>query len=149
LSLTGAAIDQIFGTALLIILVLAVTDKKNVEMPHGTSAIVIALTILAIGVSFAHNCGYAINPTRDLGPRLFTFVAGWGSQVFSSGRYFFWVRQINKSHGTAFWFGHRLLLFRCSNYFNFLFSRFLLCVPCWEPLLAAFCTCFSFQITFK
>ena len=32
----------------------------------------IGLTVLAIGISFGYNCGYAINPARDLGPRLFT-----------------------------------------------------------------------------
>ena len=32
----------------------------------------IGLTVLAIGISFGYNCGYAINPARDLAPRLFT-----------------------------------------------------------------------------
>ncbi|TNN67014.1 Aquaporin-3 [Liparis tanakae] len=29
------------------------------------------------------NSGYAVNPARDLGPRLFTAVAGWGTEVFT------------------------------------------------------------------
>ena len=32
----------------------------------------IGLTVLAIGISFGYNCGYAVNPARDLAPRLFT-----------------------------------------------------------------------------
>ena len=32
----------------------------------------VGLTILAIGVCFGFNCGYAINPARDFAPRLFT-----------------------------------------------------------------------------
>ena len=32
----------------------------------------IGMTVLAIGISFGYNCGYAINPARDLAPRLFT-----------------------------------------------------------------------------
>ena len=32
----------------------------------------IAFTVLGIGISFGFNCGYAINPARDLAPRLFT-----------------------------------------------------------------------------
>lgn len=91
MSISGAIIDQIVGTCLLIIVVLAVTDKKNVEIPHGTSAILLGSTVLLIGVSFGHNCGYAINPARDFGPRFFTFIAGWGSQVFTAGNYFFYV----------------------------------------------------------
>ena len=38
-----------------------------------------------------YNSGYAINPARDLGPRIFTLIGGWGTQVFSAGRYFFWI----------------------------------------------------------
>ena len=44
-----------------------------------------------IGMSFGYNAGYAINPARDFGPRLFTAVAGWGSEVFRAGNGWWWV----------------------------------------------------------
>jgi glycerol uptake facilitator-like aquaporin len=91
LSIFGGFLDQVVATTLLIIIVLAVGDKRNVEMPHGTAAIIMGLTVVLIGTSFAYNCGYAINPARDFGPRLFTAMAGWGSQVFTAGHYFFWI----------------------------------------------------------
>ena len=47
--------------------------------------------VVAIGVSFGFNAGYAINPARDLGPRLFTAVAGWGGGVFTAGGGWWWV----------------------------------------------------------
>ena len=38
----------------------------------------VGVTVLGIGLSLGHNCGYAVNPARDLAPRVFTFLAGWG-----------------------------------------------------------------------
>ena len=42
-------------------------------------------------MTFGYNAGYAINPARDFGPRLFTFVAGWGVDVFRAGNSWWWV----------------------------------------------------------
>ncbi len=47
--------------------------------------------VVAIGVAFGFNSGYAINPARDFGPRLFTFLAGWGRGVFTAGHGWWWV----------------------------------------------------------
>ncbi|KAF0695317.1 Aste57867_13876 [Aphanomyces stellatus] len=44
-----------------------------------------------IGMSFGLPTGYALNPARDLGPRLYTAVAGWGLSVFTASNYYFWV----------------------------------------------------------
>ena len=52
---------------------------------------VIVAIVLLIGMTFGYNCGYAINPARDFGPRLFTAMAGWGSKVFTANDYFWWV----------------------------------------------------------
>ena len=45
---------------------------------------------MAIGMCFGSNCGYAINPARDLGPRLFSAIL-YGSYVFTAADYFFWI----------------------------------------------------------
>ena len=46
--------------------------------PAWLAAPLIGGLVVAIGVAFGFNAGYAINPARDFGPRLFTAVAGWG-----------------------------------------------------------------------
>ena len=77
-SVWGPLIDQIVGTAFLLIFVAAITDKRN-QAPRGNiSPLVVGLAVAAIGMSYGANAGYAINPARDFGPRLFAFFAGWG-----------------------------------------------------------------------
>ena len=91
LSIAGGFVDQVVGTALLMCGVLAVTDSKNSAPPGWLAAPLVGGLVVAIGVSFGFNAGYAITPARDLGPRLFTAVAGWGGAVFTAGGGWWWV----------------------------------------------------------
>ncbi|KAM9001834.1 aquaporin-10 [Sarcophilus harrisii] len=91
LSLENGFLDQILGTAMLIVGIFAIIDTKNKGVPAGLEPVAIGLLILAIGLSMGANCGYPLNPARDLGPRLFTYVAGWGPEVFSAGNGWWWV----------------------------------------------------------
>lgn len=101
LSVFGGFFDQVIGTALLVLVVMALSDKKNAEIPHGVAAILVGFTITVIGLAFGFNCGYAVNPTRDFAPRLFTLIAGWGGQVFSANNYFFWVPIVGPMVGSV------------------------------------------------
>jgi MIP family channel proteins len=87
----GGFIDQVVGTALLVGVIFAITDSRNSPAPAGLAPVVVGLLVLLIGATFGFNAGYAINPARDLGPRLFTFVAGWGGDVFRAGNNWWWV----------------------------------------------------------
>lgn len=79
---------QVLGTAVLITGILAITDTRNHAVPRGLEPVAVALLVLAIEVSMGSNCGCPMNPARDLGPRLFTLLAGWGTEVFR------WVRAV-------------------------------------------------------
>lgn len=91
LSLFGGLVDQIVATALLAIGLLAVTDERNAAVPRAAVPALAGALVLLIGLTFGFNAGYAINPARDFGPRLFTAVAGWGSAVFTAGNGWWWV----------------------------------------------------------
>jgi MIP family channel proteins len=91
LSTMGGVVDQVVGTALLVGVILGITDTRNSAPPAGTTPIVVGLLVVLIGATFGFNAGYAINPARDFGPRLFTFVAGWGGEVFTAGNNWWWV----------------------------------------------------------
>jgi glycerol uptake facilitator protein len=98
-SAVGPLIDQIVGTAFLLLFVVAVIDARNSAVGSNLAPLAIGLAVLAIGNSFGANAGYAINPARDFGPRLFAYFAGWG-KVALPGTYnspgfnfsnYFWV----------------------------------------------------------
>ncbi|XP_053575754.1 aquaporin-10, partial [Bombina bombina] len=91
LSISNGFLDQVMGTAMLMMGILAILDSQNKPVPKGLEPIVVGMLVFSIGLSMGANCGYPINPTRDLGPRLFTYVAGWGADVFRAGNYWWWV----------------------------------------------------------
>jgi MIP family channel proteins len=91
LSLAGGLVDQVVGTALLVLVIFALGDARNFAPEPRLGPVLVGAAVVLIGMSFGLNAGYAINPARDLGPRLFTFVAGWGVDVFRAGHGWWWV----------------------------------------------------------
>ncbi len=78
-------VDQVVGTALLTGLILAIVDKFNTPPGANLAPLMIGLVVVAIGISFGGMHGYAINPARDLGPRLFAVVAGFKNNGLTDG----------------------------------------------------------------
>ncbi|XP_034157370.2 aquaporin-10b [Pangasianodon hypophthalmus] len=91
LSVWGGVVDQVIGTAALMVCVLALGDSRNVPAPPGLEPVLVGAVVMVIGVSMGSNSGYAINPARDIGPRVFTFIAGWGDEVFRAGAGWWWI----------------------------------------------------------
>ncbi|MFE8944259.1 MIP/aquaporin family protein [Streptomyces sp. NPDC007856] len=92
----GPLIDQIAGTAFLLMLIAAVLDVRNQAVRANLAPLVVGFVVAAIGMSYGANAGYAINPARDFGPRLLTYAAGWNSLAFPgsvSGVYsgYWWI----------------------------------------------------------
>ena len=84
-------LDQVIGTALLLLLIFAITDELNVPPGANLAPLMIGLVVVAIGMSFGGMHGYPINPARDFGPRLFTVVAGFKNNGLSDGPRVWWV----------------------------------------------------------
>ncbi|MFG1855333.1 MIP/aquaporin family protein [Actinomadura geliboluensis] len=88
----GAFRDQIIGTAILLFLVLALVDPRNSPPLANMAPLIIGFVVVAIGMAFGSAAGYAINPARDLGPRLAQYITGYGSAWRDQyGDFYFWV----------------------------------------------------------
>ncbi len=61
----GGLVDQIVGTALLLLLIFAISDAKNLAPDPKVAPVVVGLIVTVIGMTFGYNAGYAINPARD------------------------------------------------------------------------------------
>ncbi|MGH3282459.1 MAG: MIP/aquaporin family protein [Trebonia sp.] len=95
----GPLIDQIVGTAFLLILIVALIDARNTAVGSNLAPLAIGFAVAAIGMSYGANAGYAINPARDFGPRLFAWAEGWGGVAlpgsYNNGgvtfSWYFWI----------------------------------------------------------
>ena len=71
-------ITEIVGTFVLVLGVLAILAPVNLNpetgFPQGFGPFLVGVLVWSIGLSLGGSTGYAINPARDLGPRLAHFV---------------------------------------------------------------------------
>ena len=84
-------LDQLIGTGLLLLLIFAISDEFNMPPGANLAPVLIGLVVVAIGMSFGGMHGYAINPARDFGPRLFTAVRGFRNNGLTDGSRVWWV----------------------------------------------------------
>ena len=75
-----ALLTEVLCTAVLALVVFGLTDNRNAAAPPGYLApVIIGLTVAALISIAAPLTQACFNPARDFGPRLFTFLAGWGT----------------------------------------------------------------------
>lgn len=89
--LQAGFLDQVIGTGLLLLFIFAITDEFNMPPGSNMAPLMVGLVVVAIGMSFGGMHGYAINPARDFGPRLFTVVAGFRNNGITDGNRVWWV----------------------------------------------------------
>lgn len=95
--------DQVVGTFFLVFFIYALIDPKNSGFAKLKAAwpLMVGLAVVAIGISFGTDAGYAINPARDFGPRLFAWFAGWGQNAFPGPGYYWWIPIVGPLVGGA------------------------------------------------
>jgi len=78
-----ACIDQAAITAIFVGTIFALTDEKNAGVGSNLAPLLIGLCVTTIGASFGLNAGFGLNPARDLGPRMFLSLSGWGTKPWT------------------------------------------------------------------
>lgn len=81
---------EVVATSILMAMVLAVGDETNAPPSDGLSALVLGFVVVMIGMSFGWPTSYAISPSRDLGPRLFLYMVGYGKELWTHNSYW-WI----------------------------------------------------------
>src|SRR5438270_1747917 len=84
-------LSEFLATAVLLVGVRALTDRRNAAPGGYVEPLALGGLVWAIGLSLGGLTGYAINPARDLGPRLASALLGWGPAVFLSHGGYFWI----------------------------------------------------------
>jgi glycerol uptake facilitator protein len=75
---------EALGTAILVLVIFAITDERNSERPRTLTALTVGLTVTLLISLLAPLTQAGFNPARDLGPRLWSALAGWGSVPFAA-----------------------------------------------------------------
>jgi len=91
----GPLLSEIVGAALLVGVLLGIIDELGTPVRANLAPFVVGLLVGGIGLSFGANTGYAINPARDFGPRVFAGIAGY-DKLALPGDYgwvnsYFWI----------------------------------------------------------
>jgi aquaglyceroporin related protein len=91
MSTTGQFFSEFIASAILMFCIYALRDDDNLGSGNLTP-LALFFVIFGIGACFGWETGYAINFARDFGPRLVSYMLGYGHEVWSAGNYYFWVR---------------------------------------------------------
>ena len=88
----GAAAVEGFGTAVLVLVIFAVTDRRNASLPAKYLApLLIGFTVAVLIALFAPLTQAGWNPARDFGPRIVAYFAGWGDIAIPGPSAGFWA----------------------------------------------------------
>jgi aquaglyceroporin related protein len=87
---TGQFFSEFLASAVLMFMIFALKDDGNLGAGKLTP-LALFFVIFGIGACFGWETGYAINLARDFGPRLTSYMLGYGHEVWAAGNYYFWV----------------------------------------------------------
>jgi hypothetical protein len=92
---------EVIETTILQFGIFTLEDMSNVGaekfLPLG-----LFFLIFGLGACFGFETGYAMNFARDFGPRLMSYMVGYGLKVWTARHYYFWVPIVAPFIGCTF-----------------------------------------------
>lgn len=88
--LGNAVWSEILNTMLLMLIILGICDERLTPAVNF-KPIAVGLLVFTLGTCTGWCSGYAMNPARDLGPRIFSAMLFGSSDPFTRLNYYFWV----------------------------------------------------------
>lgn len=85
-----AFFTEFVGTTIMAVVVLALGDDSNAPPGAGMNAFIMGLVVVVLSMAFGYNTGLAMNPARDMGPRLALLALGYGKDTVFPSSYWFW-----------------------------------------------------------
>ena len=82
---------EVIGTAVLLLVIFCATDARNQAHPRALTAATIGLTVTLLISLLGPLTMACFNPARDLAPRLFSSLAGWGQVPFQANGNGWWT----------------------------------------------------------
>lgn len=98
---TGMFFSEFVASSILMFCIFALADPNNIGAGN-LMPLCLFFLIFGIGACFGWETGYAINLARDFGPRLVSYMIGYGHEVWSAGGYYFWIPMVAPFLGCAF-----------------------------------------------
>ncbi|OBU01860.1 hypothetical protein VE01_00528 [Pseudogymnoascus verrucosus] len=107
LAKTSQFVSEFVASSILMFAIFALKDVSNPGAmgksgPGPLFPLGLFFLIFGLGAAFGWDTGYAINLARDFGPRLMSYILGYGPGVWSAGGYYFWIPMVAPFCGCAF-----------------------------------------------
>ncbi|SJX62038.1 related to channel protein [Sporisorium reilianum f. sp. reilianum] len=87
----SAFYNEFFASTILLIVILAIGDSSNTPPPDGLAPLVLLWLIWSLGACLGWQTAYAVNPARDLGPRLMLYIVGYSPDILWTFNAWYWL----------------------------------------------------------
>lgn len=87
----SAFVAEVIGTAVLLLVICCATDERNRGRPRLMAPAMIGLTVTLLISLLGPLTMACFNPARDLAPRVFSSLAGWGAVPFETNGHGWWA----------------------------------------------------------